>query len=436
MQLTNTRERYGRVAQAFHWTIATLFLVNYPIAFVAHDWPRDTSEDVAFVATLFSWHKTLGVLVFALAVLRVAWALGNTRPRLLNAERRLEAFAASTIHWVLYAAILLLPLAGMVVHWASVGFAPLLVPFPEHVAVVPVSERVAGVAAVVHKALALAILASIALHVAGALKHHFIDRDQTLVRMLPFRRPTGVRVPPRAWEPNHGATAALGLGALVLVGGTAGAVAGLLGRGESVEATVAAPAATEVAAAAASDSAWTVDPAASSLELAIRQLGSPVSGTFARWSAAIEHDPARPEASRVRVVVDLDSLTLGTVTEQAKGAEFLDVAAAPEAVFEAEGFVPVERGEAAGEGVSEGEAFVADGTLRLRGAEAPASLRFDLAIDGDRARATGGAELDRLDWGVGAAGYPDESSVGFGVTVTFDLEATRASAGAAAGAGS
>ena len=429
MQLTNTRERYGRVAQGFHWTIAALFLVNYPIAFVAHDWPRDTGERVAFVATLFSWHKTIGVTVFALAVLRVAWALMNPRPRLLNAEKRLEAFAASTIHWVLYAAILLLPLAGMVIHWSSVGFAPLYLPFPDHIGLVPSSERVAAVAAVVHKALALAILAAIALHVAGALKHHFVDRDQTLIRMLPFRRPVGLRVPPRAWEPNHAATAALGLGALLLVGGTAGAVAGWLNRGETVQATIGAEPPATLATAepldpvAADANAWVVDPAASTLSVAITQLGSEVVGEFARWDAAIRHDPADPAASSVRVTVDLDSLSLGTVTDQAKGAEFLDAVGAPEAVFEANGFVP------AGDG-----AFTADGTLALRGTEAPASLLFDLAIEGDAAEASGTATLDRLDWGVGAEGYPDGSSVGLDVTVTFDLRATRAGSGAAADA--
>ena len=133
------------------------------------------------------------------------------------------------------------------------------------------------------------------------------------------------------------------------------------------------------------------------------------------------HDPGSPETSSVTVTVDLDSLTLGTVTDQAKGADFLDVATLSEAVFRAEGFVPAGEGEA-------GDAFTADGALSLRGVEAPVTLAFDLAIEGDTARAIGTTTLPRLDWGVGATGYPDGASVGLDVEVGFDLTATRGGA--------
>lgn len=422
--LTNTRERYGRVTQIFHWTIAALFIANYPLAIVAENLPRDTGAQVAFVVTLFSWHKTIGVTVFVLALARIAWALSNPHPRLLNAERRGEAFAAATVHWVLYGAILLMPLAGMAVHWTSTGFAPLMVPFPEHVPLLPVSERAAEVAASVHWALGIVILAAIALHAGGALKHHFVDRDATLLRMLPFARPRIDRVPPPSMQPSARATAALGLGALLLAGTAAGVVGGLV-DGEAAESGVTAETvgAEPATVAEAGDDAWIVDAEASSLALAITQLGSPVTGGFDVWTASIVHDPADPASSSVTVTVDLDSLTLGTVTDQAKGPGFLDVPGAPEAVFTAEGFVPAGEGE---QGEGEGEAYAADGTLTLRGVTAPVTLLFALAIEGDAARATGAATLDRTDWGVGAEGYPDESSVGFGVDVRFDLSATRA----------
>ena len=413
--LTNTAERYGRVAQVFHWTIATLFLVNYPLAIVAERLPRDTSEQVARVVALFSWHKTIGVTVFVLAVARIAWALANPHPRLLNAERRGEAFAAATIHWVLYGAILAMPLAGMAVHWTSVGFAPLKLPFPDEVPLLPRTEHAAEIAATVHWALGIVILASIALHVAGALKHHLIDRDQTLIRMLPHRRARIERLAPPSMQPSRWRTAAIGLGALALVGGTAGAVAGLTGGDAAVASGAVGAEPADVA--AAGEAAWIVDEGASSLTIAIVQLGSPVEGRFDGWSAAIVHDPDDPAASSVTVTVDLDTLTLGTVSDQAKGPGFLDVPGAPTATFRAEGFVP-----------GEGDAFTADGTLTLRGVTAPVALAFDLAIEGDTARARGGATLDRMAWGVGADGYPDESSVGFDVEVTFDLVATRAGA--------
>ena len=436
VQLSNTKERYGRVAQAFHWTIATLFILNYPLAIVAEKLPRTTGEEVARVVALFSWHKTIGVVVFALAVARIAWALANPHPRLLNAERRVEAFAAATVHWVLYGAILAMPLAGMAIHWTSPGFAPLKLPFPDEIGLLPQTSRASEIAATVHWALGIVILLSIAAHVGGALKHHFIDRDQTLVRMLPTRTPEIGHLPPPSMQPSARATAAVGLGALLLVGGAAGAVAGLRG-GDGVVASDAVGA-EPADVAAAGGAAWIVDADASALTLSIEQLGSPVEGRFDRWAAAIVHDPARPEASSVTVTVDLDSLTLGTVTDQAKGADFLDVAGASDAVFRAEGFVPAGQptgqpaGRPAGEGEAgegeAGDAFTADGTLTLRGATAPVTLAFDLAIEGDAARAVGTTTLPRLDWGVGAAGYPDGSSVGLDVEVGFDLTATRGGA--------
>ena len=419
--LTNTKERYGRVAQTFHWAIALLFIAQYPLAVIATEvLPRETSADVALVAGLFSWHKTIGVVIFALALARVVWALANPHPRLLNGEKRGEAFLAATIHWVLYAAILLMPLTGMVIHWASTGFAPLLIPFPEHVSFVPTTERVMETAAMIHGVLAKLVLASIALHAAGALKHHFVDKDQTLARMLPWRSPAIERVPPPSMQPSTAGTMAAAwgtLGVLVVAVGVIGASDGA--PQADTEAVATAPAGTVTAAIEGADatSAWIIDPAASELAVTIQQLGSPVAGRFERWTGTISYDPEAPETASVDITVELDSLTLGTVADQAMGPDFLAVETAPTARFTASGFEPL--GE---------ERFRAPGTLTLRGEEKPVALEFDLGIDGDRAEAAGGATLDRMEWGVGAQGYPDEASIGFDVTIGFEVSATRADA--------
>ena len=419
--LTNTKERYGRVAQLFHWSIAILFLVQYPLAVIAHELPLNTSEQVARVALMFSWHKTIGVVIFVLALGRIVWALTNPHPRLLNAEKPREAFAAATIHWVLYAAILAMPLTGMVTHWASTGFAPLFIPFPEHVSFVPTTERVMAVAATVHNTLAKVVLAAIALHAAGALKHHFVDKDVTLLRMLPWRSPPVRGVAPPSMQPSTAKTMATAwstLAVVVLAAGLFGIVATREADGDAI-ATAGVTDVLEPAApaAAAPEGGWVVDPAASTLGLTITQLGSPVSGEFAQWNASIAFDPEAPEAASVTVTVDLDSLSLGTVSDQAKGPDFLAVEAAPTAQFQAEGFEPL--GD---------DRYSAEGTLTLREQEVPVVLEFDLTVEGDRATANGSAALNRLDFGVGAEGYPDESSIGFGVDIEFQIEATRANA--------
>ena len=416
--LTNTRERYGRVAQLFHWAVALLFLAQYPIAGIAeYALPRENGADVAVVASFFSWHKTLGVVIFVLAVGRIAWALANPHPRLLNAERRGEAFAAATIHWVLYAAILLMPISGMVVHFASTGFAPLLIPFPEHIGFVPVSQEVMEVASVVHGVLAKVVLAAVVLHIAGALKHHLVDRDLTLARMLPWRSPPIPASDTALHGPSRAVTLAVGWGVL------AAAMAAALAYGVAATSTVedtarvgaSVPASADQTAVQAADpNRWLVDHEASRLGLGIVQMGSPVKGEFAGWDADIVFDEAEPAQARVKVTVDLGTIVLGTVADQARGPDFLAVDASPTATFAGEGFEPLGEGR-----------YRTTGTLTLRDVQKPVPLEFDLAISGDTATAMGSTELNRLDWNVGAEGYPDESSVGFAVTIDFEVEARR-----------
>ena len=420
--LTNTRERYGRVAQAFHWTIALLFLLQYPGGIIASELP-ETARWISTKVWLFSAHKTVGVVIFALALARIAWAIANPHPRLLNAERVWEARAAATIHWLLYAAILLVPLSGMAIHWTTTGYAPLWLPFPEHIGL-PTTERAAAVAALTHNALTITVLGAIALHVGGALKHHLIDRDATLRRMLPWAVPRLGAIPPPSMQPRFVPTFALGAGALVLAGsvGAGIALSGVLdARALDVPATAAVDRAPAIEDAVRSDGAgapqWAVVPEASELAITIEQLGSPVQGRFEVFDANIRFDPDRLDRSRIDVAIDLRSLTLGTVSDQ--GKTLLGASNAPTARFTADAFQRSETG------------YLAQGELTLAGASAPVSLPFELAINGNRASVAGTAVLDRLDWGVGATDYPDGGSLGLDVRVEITLEAVREDTGAA-----
>jgi polyisoprenoid-binding protein YceI len=113
----------------------------------------------------------------------------------------------------------------------------------------------------------------------------------------------------------------------------------------------------------------------------------------------------------VEVVVDIASLTLGTVTEQALSSDFLAAEDHPRAVFSAE----IRR---------DGADYVADGDLTLKGATIPVSLPFTLEIEGDTATADGGLTLDRRTFAIGT-GYKDEKSLAFSVEVSVHLTATR-----------
>ncbi len=396
MPARNTPQSYGRVARLFHWTTAALILFLAPLGLVANDLPYDTAEALAFKAQLFSLHKTLGVLVFFVALGRLLWTLFEVHPAPLHPERRLELWLARLVHWMLYISLVAVPLTGWVHHAAVTGFAPIWWPFGQGLPFVPQSEAVAQAAGSLHWVFTKLMIVSILLHIAGALKHHVIDRDATLRRMLRGTpapdRPTAQRF---AALPVLTAAALFGLGAAVVA----------LPRGEPLPTPLA------TAAPARTGGNWQVQDG--TLAIGVQQMGAAVGGSFANWKAEISFDETAPDGRHgtVTVVIDTASLTLGSVTQQAQGADFFDVATHPQARFVAEI-------------TAEGAGYVATGTLSLRGVDVPVALPFTLAIEGTTATMTGQTTLDRRAFGMGDT-YPDESSVGFTVTVDVALTATR-----------
>ncbi|MCC5978657.1 MAG: cytochrome b/b6 domain-containing protein [Salinarimonas sp.] len=421
----NTRARYGRVAMVLHWLTALLILVAFPLGMIANAWPYDTAAQFAVKADLFSVHKTLGIAAFGAAILRIVWAFTQTRPAPLHPGRRGETLMAECVHWSLYLAMVIVPLSGWLHHAATTGFAPIWWPFGQGLPLVPESVRFADNAAAVHWVFTKVLAASILLHVAGALKHHFVDRDDTLRRMLPARIAAG-RAPNDAGMPTggHGACgpilatafagAVLALALLVaapmlsagtppasVVSDTAGAQADAIGDSPATGA----------------DDARVWEVADGMLGFTVTQMGSPVTGTFAEWNARIHYDPDAPASERgeVEVVIAIDSLTLGSVTRQAKGEDFLNVDDHPQSRFVA----TIAQPDDAAPG-----AYLAEGRLELAGESVPVTLSFTLVRDGDEAQAEGLVRVDRRDFAIGE-GHPDESAVGFGVEIFFDLQASR-----------
>ncbi|WP_417266881.1 cytochrome b/b6 domain-containing protein [Celeribacter baekdonensis] len=405
--LANTDTRYGLIARLFHWVIALLILTDLALGLIGENIPR-TAETVETLKTLYSVHKTIGVSVLFLAILRILWALTQTRPVPVHPERRAEMLLAEIIHWALYGAIIVMPLSGWVIHSAESGFAPILWPFGQNLPFVVKSEALAHTAGAVHGLSALVIYLSVGLHIAGALKHAVIERDGVLGRMIKGRDAgtSGQKATtPHAVPP---------LAALVLWAGVIGfAVFGPtppMPEAEAAQMPTTAPVAT--AAGPASDlPVWTVQDG--SLGITVTQMGAGVEGSFANWSAAIAYDPDTGTGD-VSVAIDTTSLTLGSVTTQAQGPEFFDTATYASATFAG----PISR-------MGDGPDHKVVGTLSLVGQTAPVTLEFTLNLVDDTATMSGQAVLDRRDFGMGAA-YADESTVGYSVTVDVSLTATRA----------
>ena len=389
MALANTARSYGSVARSLHWLTALLILTAFPLGLIANTWPWETSDQLAVKATLFSLHKTLGVAVFAVAVLRILWAVAQPRPAALHPDRGWETGAAAVVHSLLYLSLVAVPLSGWVHHAATTGFAPIWWPLGQGLPFVPVDDRLAAGAAAAHWLFTKLLAAALVLHVAGALKHHVIDRDATQRRMW---RGTPAGAEGRrghGWGPPGVAVAVYGLAtapALALV-----------------------PAAAERPALAGGAGNWQVSEGR--LAIAVRQMGARVEGGFDTWVADIAFDEETRDGT-VEVRIDTGSLRLGTVTAQALEPDFLDAADHPEAVFAADIL-----------GAPDGS-YLAKGTLRLRGAEAPVRLPFTLRIDGDTARMEGTATIDRRDFAIGT-GQTDPATLGFEVKVTVTLTAHR-----------
>ena len=398
--LANTHRSYGAVTKTFHWTIAIGILAMIPLGIVAngtaHAIEAGDASLIDRARLLFSIHKTLGVTILFAALARILWAITQPKPAPLHPERRAETFLASLVHWLLYGSLVAVPLTGWAAHAATTGFAPIWWPFGQNLPPVPESAEAEHLFAALHIVFERVLVLAILLHVAGALKHHFWDRDDTLRRMLPGRVEAGAGDHPRPWAP---AGAALGVWAVAL------GIGGALGLYRDVPVA-------EAATLDAVASAWTVEEG--TIGISVQQLGSEVTGSFDEWTARIDFsEEAGPDGTHgeVEVTIAIPSLSLGTVSGQAMGPDF----------FDAETFATA---RVTGDIVGAEEGYALEGEITIRGASVPLSMPFEIAVEGDTATATGETVLDRRDFGIGG-GYPDESSLGFAVPVRASLTATR-----------
>lgn len=180
-----TPARYGAVAIGLHWLVAALVITGFAIGLLMVDMRLSPRK-----LQLVSWHKWIGVTVFFLAWIRLAWRLYRPAPALLPMpawQRR----AARLGHAGLYALLVAIPLSGWL-YSSAAGVTTVwlgLVPLPDLVAP---DAALKDVLVQVHQWLNWTLATLVVIHVAAALKHHLFDRDETLLRMLPRwrRNPT------------------------------------------------------------------------------------------------------------------------------------------------------------------------------------------------------------------------------------------------------
>lgn len=174
--------RYSTPAIVLHWLIALLICAAFPLGVYMHELPLSPDK-----LKLYSYHKWIGITVLMLAVIRATWRLTHTAPPLPGGITRWQRRASQVVHALLYLLILAIPLSGWLMSSAK-GFQTVwfgVLPLPD---LIGKDKALGELLAGVHTTLNFTLLALVILHVAGALKHHFVERQPFLQRMGWARR--------------------------------------------------------------------------------------------------------------------------------------------------------------------------------------------------------------------------------------------------------
>jgi cytochrome b561 len=190
MPLRSDATRWSTVAKTFHWVTALLILGNGAFAF----WMDGLKPSMRKI-DMFALHKSIGLTVLAFFLLRLLWRAIDRRPADMPAPRW-QQVAAHAVHGVLYVLIAAIPLTGWAFNSAH-GFPLQYFKQFNLPALVEKNPALSDTLGTVHVWLFWLLLAVLVAHVGGALKHHLLDRDDTLRRMLPFGRARrGIPTPP------------------------------------------------------------------------------------------------------------------------------------------------------------------------------------------------------------------------------------------------
>ncbi len=190
--------QYTKIAVLLHWLIALLIIVMFALGWFMADLPKDVPKQTVFDIFdlgIFNWtmaeevsprnfyfnlHKSIGVTVFVLIILRILWRISHKPPAMLASYKAWEHKLAAATHHILYLLMVILPLSGLLMtlnnKYGLKWFGIDLLSGTDNK---PMREFYQGA----HEIIGLIILAILALHIIGALKHKLIDKDDTLKRM-------------------------------------------------------------------------------------------------------------------------------------------------------------------------------------------------------------------------------------------------------------
>lgn len=414
MENLPAKESYHLISKIIHWLTALIILGLLVVG--TYMMQMDMSpQKLQFI----NLHKSFGLLVLTLAFVRVLWHVVHKKPKSLPTHQKWEKILSHGVHIFLYVLLFAMPLSGWIMSSAgdfNIKFFGLNVPD-----IVSKNEGLFKLSRESHELLAWGIFLVVALHIAGALKHHIIDRDTTLERMT--------------WGK-------IGIIPLVLLIGFVGSVYGFILLKTIQEPNIAAQAVPETEQTAtpikAADnvqdqtqqqgalyvdgiSQWQIDTQKSRLGFQAMQYGQTFDGSF-DFDGQIFFDAEQLERSKVHIEIDIASIKTGSMDRdaQAKSQDWFDVKTYPQAIFEAGQFV---RGDVANH-------YIAHGVLTLHGVKLPVDLPFSLeATQSDTERSSvemkADIDLNRLEFNIGQGQWQKTDAISDKVTISISLHASE-----------
>lgn len=375
--------RYGDVAVLFHWLIA--FFIIGLLAIGKYMVSLEENDPVRFALT--QWHKSFGLTVLLLSVLRLVWRFVHRPPPDDASIPDWQKSVAHLVHNVLYALMFILPLSGWIMVSASplnidtvlfdVVTVPHLPPFDQ----IGNKEQVEGWLTEIHEIAGTVLILILLAHLGAALKHHFIDKDTVLVRMLPD------------WSSRSFKTK---LSALVLA--VAGTGAGLyLYADSSNQAALLAAGDTEVS-------------------FVAEVTGESTAGIFSETAVTALIDQGNLSSSSIVATVQTASVSSenSQLESTLPDAEWFDVQSWPQATFESTGI----------ESNTDGTLQVT-GNLTIKSTTQEISFPMLLSIEADKQVARGEFVISRRDFDIGLTSQESEDFVAHNVTVNFRFDISQ-----------
>lgn len=174
--------QYTSTAKVLHWLIALMIIGLFALGQYMSDLSMSPSK-----LQLYSWHKWAGVTVFLLVLIRLGWRLLHAPPALPAQMSKRQQLASHASHTMLYVLMLAIPISGWLMSSAK-GYQTVwfgVVPLPD---LIGKDKQIGEALAELHGSLNGLLMLIVSIHALAALKHHFIDRDDVLLRMLPSRK--------------------------------------------------------------------------------------------------------------------------------------------------------------------------------------------------------------------------------------------------------